>query len=44
MWNTVMQYPKDEMHMLLVQFRKEMRSRSVHSYVPQRIVVARKPE
>ena len=44
MWNTVMRWPKNEMHMHLVQFRKELRSRNVHAYIPQRIIVARKPE
>ncbi len=43
MWNTVMQWPQDEMHMLLMQFRKELRAKSIHSYVPLRTVVARKP-
>ena len=42
-WNTVMRWPKDDMYMLLVHFRKEMRSRAIHAYVPKRIIVARKP-
>ena len=44
MWNTVMQWPKNEMHMNLVQFRKELRNRGVHAYIHKRIIVARKPE
>lgn len=43
MWSTVLERPLDEMHVFLAKFRKEMRTRSIHSYLPQVVVWAQKP-
>lgn len=45
MWNTVLGRSIEEMHVFLANFRKELRSpRTIHAYLPQRVVYARKPE
>ncbi|OTB14301.1 hypothetical protein K445DRAFT_319112 [Daldinia sp. EC12] len=45
MWNTVLGRSLEEMQVFLATFRKEIRSpRTIHAYLPQRVVYARKPE
>ncbi|OTA99555.1 hypothetical protein M426DRAFT_76288 [Hypoxylon sp. CI-4A] len=44
MWNKVLGRSLEEMHVFLAAFRKEMRSRSIHAYLPQRVVYGQKPE
>ncbi|KAF3055821.1 hypothetical protein GL218_07005 [Daldinia childiae] len=45
MWNTVLGRSLEEMQVFLATFRKELRSsRTIHAYLPQRVVYARKPE
>ncbi|RYP02439.1 hypothetical protein DL765_010741 [Monosporascus sp. GIB2] len=44
MWDLVIQKPIDEMRLFAMSARKEMRKPTVHAYVPQRLVYARKPE
>ncbi|KAL7628840.1 hypothetical protein AAE478_000355 [Parahypoxylon ruwenzoriense] len=44
MWNTVLERSLEEMQVFLAAYRKELRSRSIHVYLPQRVVYARKPE
>ena len=44
MWNTVMGRPLDEMRQFLMSYRKEMRDRSIHAYLPQKVVYGRKPD
>ncbi|KAI1660025.1 S-adenosyl-L-methionine-dependent methyltransferase [Daldinia decipiens] len=45
MWNTVLGRSLEEMQVFLASFRKELRSsRTIHAYIPQRVVYARKPE
>ncbi|KAI1381678.1 S-adenosyl-L-methionine-dependent methyltransferase [Hypoxylon crocopeplum] len=43
-WNTALGRSLDEMQVFLASYRKELRSRSVHAYLPQRVVYARKPD
>lgn len=43
-WELVMQRPMDEMRIFAMNIRKEIRSRGIHAYIPQRLVYARKPE
>ena len=43
MWEQVMRRPIDDMRIFAMGIRKELRSRGVHSYIPQRLVYARKP-
>ncbi|KAI0175861.1 S-adenosyl-L-methionine-dependent methyltransferase [Hypoxylon sp. FL1284] len=43
MWNTVLGRSLDEMKVFLAGFRRDLRSRSIHAYLPQRVVYARKP-
>lgn len=44
MWEQVMRRPLDEMRVFAMNVRKELRTRGIHAYIPQRIVYARKPE
>ena len=44
MWEQVMRRPLDEMRVFAMNIRKELRTRGIHAYIPQRIVYARKPE
>lgn len=44
MWNTVLERSLDEMRVFLMSYRKELRNKGIHAYLPQRIVYARKPE
>ncbi|KAI1462009.1 S-adenosyl-L-methionine-dependent methyltransferase [Annulohypoxylon moriforme] len=44
MWTKVLGRSLEEMHVFLAAFRKEIRTRSVHAYLPQRLVYAQKPE
>ncbi|KAI2618928.1 S-adenosyl-L-methionine-dependent methyltransferase [Hypoxylon sp. NC1633] len=44
MWNTVLGRSLEEMQVFLAKYRKELRTRSIHSYLPQRVVYARKPD
>ncbi|KAI5866986.1 S-adenosyl-L-methionine-dependent methyltransferase [Durotheca rogersii] len=44
MWNKVLNRSLEEMQVFLAAYRKELRSRSIHAYLPQRVVYARKPE
>lgn len=44
LWNNILQWPKDEYQVFLMQMRKELRSKSIHSYMTLRYVWGRKPE
>lgn len=44
MWNTALERPLDEMRVFLMTYRKELRNKAIHAYLPQRVVYARKPE
>lgn len=44
MWNTVLGRSLEEMQVFLAGYRRELRTRSIHAYLPQRVVYARKPE
>ncbi|RYO76363.1 hypothetical protein DL766_006674 [Monosporascus sp. MC13-8B] len=44
MWDLVIQKPIEEMRLFAMSARKEMRKPTVHAYIPQRLVYARKPE
>ncbi|KAI1083005.1 S-adenosyl-L-methionine-dependent methyltransferase [Whalleya microplaca] len=44
MWNTVLGRPLADMQLFLMKYRKELRTKSIHAYLPQRVVYARKPE
>ena len=44
MWEQVMRRPIDDMRIFAMNIRKELRSRTVHAYIPQRLIYARKPE
>ncbi|KAI1761378.1 S-adenosyl-L-methionine-dependent methyltransferase [Hypoxylon sp. FL1150] len=44
MWNTVLGRSLEEMQVFLAGFRRELRTRSIHAYLPQRVVYARKPD
>ncbi|RYP93427.1 hypothetical protein DL770_000470 [Monosporascus sp. CRB-9-2] len=44
MWDLVTQRPIDEMRLFAMSIRKELRKPTVHSYIPHRLVYARKPE
>ncbi|RTE84495.1 hypothetical protein BHE90_000860 [Fusarium euwallaceae] len=44
LWNQVLKWPKDEFQVFLMQTRKAIRNRKVHSYFKVRYVYGRKPE
>ena len=44
MWSTVMERPLDEMRLFLMSYRKEIRNRGIHAYLPQKVVYGRKTE
>ncbi|XXG94483.1 hypothetical protein Hte_000740 [Hypoxylon texense] len=44
MWNTVLGRSLEEMQVFLASYRRELRTRSIHAYLPQRVVYARKPD
>ncbi|KAF9878728.1 mRNA 3'-end-processing protein YTH1 [Colletotrichum karsti] len=44
MWNSILQWPKDEYQIFLMQMRKELRSRKIHSFMTVKYVYGRKPE
>ncbi|RYP63180.1 hypothetical protein DL771_009411 [Monosporascus sp. 5C6A] len=44
MWDLVTQRPIDEMRLFAVSVREELRKPTIHSYIPHRLVYARKPE
>ncbi|KAI0890392.1 S-adenosyl-L-methionine-dependent methyltransferase [Annulohypoxylon maeteangense] len=44
MWTKVLGRTLEEMHVFLAGFRREMRNKSIHVYLPQRLVYAQKPE
>ena len=43
MWNTVLERSLDEMRVFLMQYRKELRNKGIHAYLPQRVIYAQKP-
>ncbi|KAF5572427.1 methyltransferase [Fusarium pseudoanthophilum] len=44
LWNNVLQWPKDEYQVFLMQIRKALRNRKIHGYFVVRYVYGRKPE
>ncbi|KAG8666730.1 hypothetical protein FPOAC1_011545 [Fusarium poae] len=44
LWNHVLKWPSDEYQIFLMQVRKALRNRKVHSYIKVRYVYGRKPE
>ncbi|KAI1016176.1 hypothetical protein LB504_009297 [Fusarium proliferatum] len=44
LWNNVLQWPKDEYQVFLMQSRKALRNRKIHGYFVVRYVYGRKPE
>ncbi|KAJ4227927.1 hypothetical protein NW759_004016 [Fusarium solani] len=44
LWNQVLKWPEDEFQVFLMQTRKAIRNRKVHSYFKVRYVYGRKPE
>ncbi|KAF5251005.1 hypothetical protein FANTH_3869 [Fusarium anthophilum] len=44
LWNEVLQWPKDEYQLFLMQMRQALRNRKVHSYITMRYVYGQKPE
>ncbi|OLN92291.1 Phosphoethanolamine N-methyltransferase 3-like protein 1 [Colletotrichum chlorophyti] len=44
MWNNILNWPKDEYQIFLMNLRKELRSKSIHSYMMVKFVYGRKPE
>ncbi|KAI1394160.1 S-adenosyl-L-methionine-dependent methyltransferase [Hypoxylon trugodes] len=43
MWNNVLNRPLEEMHAFLAAFRRDIRNKNIHVYLPQRVVYAQKP-
>ncbi|KAI5857387.1 S-adenosyl-L-methionine-dependent methyltransferase [Durotheca rogersii] len=43
-WITIMGWTKEEISVYAVHLRRELRSRKVHPYYPQKVVIGRKPE
>ncbi|ESU13987.1 hypothetical protein FGSG_13190 [Fusarium graminearum PH-1] len=44
LWNHVLKWPEDEYQIFLMQVRKALRNRKVHSYIKVRYVYGRKPQ
>ncbi|KAK0722047.1 S-adenosyl-L-methionine-dependent methyltransferase [Lasiosphaeria miniovina] len=44
LWHNVLQWPKDEYQIFLMEFRKAIRNKRVHGYMTLRYVYGRKPE
>ncbi|KAF4338324.1 hypothetical protein FBEOM_7789 [Fusarium beomiforme] len=44
LWNNVLQWPKDEYQVFLMELRKALRNRKIHGYFVVRYVYGRKPE
>lgn len=44
LWKNVLQWPKDEYQVFLMQSRKALRNRKIHGYFVVRYVYGRKPE
>ncbi|KAF7548443.1 hypothetical protein G7Z17_g7059 [Cylindrodendrum hubeiense] len=44
LWNHVLGWPKDEYQIFLMDIRKALRNREIHSYFTVRVVYGRKPE
>ncbi|KAF4448164.1 hypothetical protein F53441_8399 [Fusarium austroafricanum] len=44
LWNEVLKWDKDEYQVVLMQMRKALRNRKVHSYITMRYVYGQKPE
>ncbi|CAJ2502354.1 Uu.00g097480.m01.CDS01 [Anthostomella pinea] len=42
-WNTVLGMPMTEMHIFLMEYRQEIRNPAIHTWLPQRLIYARKP-